>query len=415
LLLSLALLSVAPVWIHRQDEIALGRYLGLRLTLVAALDALDEDPLWLEWKLTHETETVPIEQLASIRVNSTTLAPLDNATQGAVPLTKPRSPTRPPDALSPSKPPPIKRRNPAPRTNPGAPAALPEHSGLGAVGAFGRVQQVAYHLIQNGPTCKPTDPRCPAAPTGLGFVEGLEEIRQAVDCLAQLNDPDLLTRSRNASDFFNLSVYRWVLRRDNLIAQSRFGSASSRVARLHTEPDPRLPANFTPAADKTALLGLTLGAVRELAKAELPPISNTVKLGPSDPEVELTTSSLPRSLYGASLFGQVLLFFVIVYFDAFTRKATSATHFPSPETLFGALSGGRLTLIVFLLALWTPLAASVGILVVSYGATSMRETVGLALCTALIGAAVASAHSSLSHRSYFHSLLRRNEPDRSTG
>jgi hypothetical protein len=170
--------------------------------------------------------------------------------------------------------------------------------------------------------------------------------------------------------------------------------------------DPGLPDNFAGAADNKALLGLPLSAVRELAKAELPPISNTVKLGRSDNEVELTTSSLPRSLYGASLFGQVLLFFVLVYVDAFARKATSATHFPSQETIFGAFAGSRPTLSVFFLALWTPLAVSIGILLLSYGATSLWGTLGLAVCSVLIGLAVFSVFATLNSRSYFRPLFK---------
>jgi hypothetical protein len=47
----------------------------------------------------------------------------------------------------------------------------------------------------------------------------------------------------------------------------------------------------------------------------------------------------------------------------------------------------------------------VGILVASYGAASMREIAGLALCSALIGVAIASVHSSLT--SYFQTIFKR--------
>jgi hypothetical protein len=383
LLLSLALASLIPVWSHRKDEIILGRYLTLRLNLVAALDALDENPIWQEYKLAHDTESVPLKQLADILINSNTLAPFNNSPQDT-PSTKPPTPT--------------------PRANPSGPTDPPDHhTGLDVEG-FVRIRPAAYHVIQNGPTCKPTDPGCPGPPTGLAFVVGFEEAQQAADYLAQLNDSDLLTRSRNASDVFNFSIYRWVLKRDNLIAQS------ARKGPLHATkvdgvPNPRAPANFAPAADEAALLNLTLGAVRELAKAELPPISNTVKLGPNEPEVDLTPGSLPRSLYGASLFGQLLLFFVIIYFDAFARKAVSATHFPSQETLFGAFAGARPTLAVFLLALWTPSAVSLGILLVSFGGTSIGGTLGLALCSVLIGLASLSVNASLNSRFYFRPLV----------
>lgn len=391
LLLSLALASLIPAWIHRHDEIALGRYLTLRLNLAAALDALDENPLWQEWRLKHETESVAIENLARIRVNSTTLAPIEDATPDAAPRQVPD--TKAPPAKQPTAAPRTPRRDAAGRAS------------VGSVAGSERLLQVAYGRTQFGPTYTPGDPRAPAPPSGLGLVVGFGEAQQAADYLAQLNDTDLLTRSRNASDFFNLSIYRWVLKRDSLIAQHL--RRSEHVATLSGPTDPQSPANFTPAADKTALLNLSLGAVRELARAELPPISNTVKLGADENEVEITPTSLPRSLYGASLFGQLLLFFVVVYFGAFARQATSAAGFPSQETLFGAFVGARSTLAVFLLALCTPLLVSVAILVLSFGATSGSGSFGLALCTALIGLAVFSLYVDLDRKFYFHTLLKR--------
>jgi hypothetical protein len=215
-----------------------------------------------------------------------------------------------------------------------------------------------------------------------------------------------LTRSRNASDFLNFSIYRWVLKRDNLIAQNLLRRPERSVT-LNGLADPESPANFAGAADNKALLGLTLRAVRELARAELPPISNTVKLGRNDNnEVEVTTSSLPRTLYGASLFIQVMLFFVIVYFVAYARIAASANHFPSPGTIFGAFAGSRLTLAVFFVALWSPLAISISILLFSYNATSLSGTLGLSVCTLLISMAILSAFTTLESKSYFRKEFR---------
>ena len=363
LLLSLALASLIPLWVHRQDGIVLGRYFGLRLSLVAALDALDDDPLWQEYKQKHDTESVPVEQLAALRVNSTTLTPSD----GPAPAQPKPEPTGPPAATT-------GPAQPSPRST-------------------------------NTPSSHAVNPR-PEAPTGLAFSVGFSEVQQVADYLTQLNDSDLLTRSRNASDLFNLSIYRWVLKRDNLIAQNLFKGPSRSVTATGWT-DPGSPANFAGAADNKALLRLPLSAVRELAKAELPPLSNTVKLGRNDNEVELTTSSLPRSLYGASLLGQVLLFFVLVYVAAFARKATSVTQFPSQETIFGAFAGSRPTLAVFFLVLWTPLAVSVGILLLSYGATSRWGTLGLAVCSVLIGLAAFSAFATLNSKAYFRPLFKR--------
>jgi len=61
----------------------------------------------------------------------------------------------------------------------------------------------------------------------------------------------------------------------------------------------------------------------------------------------------------------VLLAFVLVYFGAFAREAVSSPNFPTPGTLFSAFSGSRWSLLVLLLALWGPFAASVAVAIAS--------------------------------------------------
>jgi hypothetical protein len=91
LLLSVALASIIPVWTHRKEGLIVGRYIALRLTLVAALDALDDDKLWQGFKLTNDTESMSLEQLVKIQINSSTLAPLNSVspTEAKVPPSKP--------------------------------------------------------------------------------------------------------------------------------------------------------------------------------------------------------------------------------------------------------------------------------------------------------------------------------------
>jgi hypothetical protein len=375
--------------------VVLGRYLALRLNLAAAIDSLDEDPLWREWKLTNNAEAMPIGQLAKVRVNFTALS-------------RPDSPHQ--DTLQPDKPPegsPTKRPAAAPRSPNNAPDGPPGKTEIGALAGIAETRPASFNLLQNGPTCKPTDPGCPAAPTLVSaevFVQ-LAVAQQIADFLAQLNDSDLLTRTRNASNLFSFAVYRWAVKRDNLIAQSRFKSGSP-ILKSYDGPDSQSPGNFTPAADTADLLGLTLSAVRELAKAELPPVDDGVKLDANDDGVELTTGSLPRSLYGASLFGQVLLFFAVVYFGAFALGAVSAEDFPEDESIFAAFARTRLSHVVFLVAVWTPLAVSVGILLFSFEATSIWGSLGLACCTALVGTAVVSVYNTLSRKLYFDPILK---------
>jgi hypothetical protein len=156
--------------------------------------------------------------------------------------------------------------------------------------------------------------------------------------------------------------------------------------------------NFIPTLDREALLRcMTLRDVRELAQFELPTISNPAQLGGRiKREIEITPGSLPRGPYMASVVVPVLLFFVMMYFGAFAREAVSSATFPAQGTLFSAFSRSRWTLIVFFLALWSPLIASLGV-----AAASRKWT--LVACSLSICYAVLSAHLVL-HRKSFWSL-----------
>lgn len=344
LLLSLALATLIPLWLNRKNEVSLGRYLGLRLNLIAAIDALDDDPLWNEYKRSHDVDQIALDQLLNLHINSATLTSPDN-----------QVPSRP-------------------------------------------------KLKANNSSKHPTRASLtPEPPSGLGFDVTFHEFQQMATYLVQLNNTELLTNARNASDLFNVSIYRWVLKRDNLIAQNLYKTAHA-VA-VTGGSDPGSPANFAGAADEKALLRLPLSAVRDLAKAELPSIANNVKLGPRENEVEVSTGSLPKTLYGASLAGQLLLFVVIIYFAAFTRSAVSgAMRFPSDGTFFGTFAGIRLTLAVFFVSLLVPLIVSIGIFLSAYGTTSAWQRLGLAVCSVLMAIAVLSVYASLSSKSYFRPL-----------
>jgi hypothetical protein len=158
--------------------------------------------------------------------------------------------------------------------------------------------------------------------------------------------------------------------------------------------------HFVPTLDKDALLNcLTLRDVRELAQFELPTFSNPIQSeGRIQREVDISPSSLmPRDLYIASVLAQLLLFFVIVHFGAFAREAVSSAGFPVQGTLFSAFSGSRGTLLVFLLAVWSPLFVSVAV------AVTARKW-SLVPYSVLIGCAILFAHLGLQHKSYFRAL-----------
>ena len=154
----------------------------------------------------------------------------------------------------------------------------------------------------------------------------------------------------------------------------------------------RLPSSL----DKDALLNcLTLRDVRELAQLELPTFSNPIQLRESiHREVDVNPSSLmPRDLYTASVLVQLLLFFVVVHFGAFAREAVSSAKFPVHGTVFNAFYGSRGTLLVFLFALWSPLCASLAVMVASRSWSLIPYFV-------LIGCAVSFAYLVLQRKSF---------------
>jgi hypothetical protein len=253
---------------------------------------------------------------------------------------------------------------------------------------------------------KGTDPKAVTMAT-VATVSGIDEVQRAADFLVQLDDSDMLTRSRTYSNFFNMSVYRWVSKRGTLIYRNEgasYGSGgpsdclraaiSGEAQQAHEEV-----ANFVPAVGKEMLLRcLTLRDVRELATFELPTIPDTTKYsGRGGKQVDVAPGTLPRNLYMASLFAAGLLLFVVVYFSAFVREAVSSPTFPAQGTIFGAFSRPFWILAIFALALWAPVAASIGVAVVS-------RKLPLTLCSVLMGGATLSSHAVLHRKSYFAAL-----------
>jgi hypothetical protein len=216
-----------------------------------------------------------------------------------------------------------------------------------------------------------------------------------VDLLSKLNEPELLTRSREAERFFDFSIARWANKRNDLVYRNAI--LHSCINRELEVPHKGLKSDyFVPALESEALLKcLTLHDLRELAHLELPTIASPVQSG--ERETEIIPGSLPRDPYMASVLAQVLLLFVIVYFAAFAREAVLSTAFPAQGTLFGALSKSRWTLLVFLFALWSPLVASLVVTV-----TSRKWPI--VVLSVLIFCAVLSLQRVLMQKSYFRAL-----------
>jgi uncharacterized membrane protein (DUF485 family) len=116
--------------------------------------------------------------------------------------------------------------------------------------------------------------------------------------------------------------------------------------------------------------------------------------------IELSPGSLPREAIDpsiATLAAQILLFFVVMYFGAFSREAVASPTFPAPGTLFGAFSRSRWTLLVLLLALMTPLGTSLAL------AAATRKWL-FAVPDLFISWAVLTVFVVLETKGYFHAL-----------
>lgn len=354
LLLSVVLFALIPYWMQQPTDIALGHYIENRLNLSMYVDALDDNPLWQKYKASQPAaESMSIAQLLDARV---VISSVSAGTQQVQPTENMAS----------------------------------SHGHRPAAQGHGR----------NAP--RPPG-WIPAPPTGLTATvfSDIREIRPIADFLTKLNDSDVLTKSRGYSNFFNFSIGRWAQKRNDLVyANVLLHNCTTRVLELphkgHRSPD------FVPALDGEALERcLTLRDVRGLAQFELPTFSEPAQIGGSIRRgIDVSPGTLPRDLNVASIIAQVLLFFVIVYFGAYARGAVSSSAFPAQGTLFGSYCRSRWTLLVFLLALWTPLIASLGVAVASRKWTQLVFAV-------FVFCAVLSTHLVLQRKSYFAALSPR--------
>src|ERR1035438_9764299 len=141
--------------------------------------------------------------------------------------------------------------------------------------------------------------RGPAAPTGLTITTEIEipEIAGIVELLKKLNNPSLLTESREHSNFYDFSIVRWARRRSSLVYRNSFanGCATKEIEAPHVG---KVTRQFVPAINTDVLLEcLTLRDVRELANLEEPTMTNPTQIGTRiGSEIETTIGSLPRDI-----------------------------------------------------------------------------------------------------------------------
>lgn len=356
LLLSLALLLLIPYWKDQPRYAALRAYVAYRFNLTSAIEGLDDDVNWQIYKTSNiAAESISIAQLQDLKVDIT--VPGETREQA-----RPKNTT---------------------------PAG-------------------------NHPKASVAKPASPVPPSGLhaSFFGQIIAASRIAETLNRLNDSDVLTKTRQVSNFFNFSVARWSNKRGALIYKNALARVCN-AKQLEIPYEKQGPPEFVPALDKEALLAcLTVHDVRELAQLEQPTVSNAMELGGRiGPFIEIAPGSLPRGTvdsYAATIAVQILLFFVIVYFGAFAREAAASRSFPAPGTLFGAFSKSRWTLLVLFLALWTPPVTSLAVAIVSHKWI-------LSVCVLLVSLAVMSVQFVLQSRSYFHAIdprvfLRGNRP-----
>src|ERR1700740_2160420 len=76
LVLSLALFTMIPYWVHRAEQIALVNYVTLRLSLVGAVETLDGNVNWKTYRASNpDAESMTIAKLLKVQVRGTPLPP----------------------------------------------------------------------------------------------------------------------------------------------------------------------------------------------------------------------------------------------------------------------------------------------------------------------------------------------------
>jgi hypothetical protein len=342
LVLSVLLGLLATSWSHRPSELALANYISSRSNLTMSLERLDEDPDWERLRaIDSVTDLTPLGQLPNqVEVQSAPQPNNQKREANSVAVTKPDSP----------------------------------------------------------------DWR-PLPPTGLTTTIRIKipEVPELVGAVDQLNDSAVLSASRAYSNFFDVSITHWAMRRAEVIYRNSVvtGCAKKEIEVPHKTYPPE--ARFVPQLDHDVMMAcLNLADVRELASFEPPPVTNTDQIGTHvSRDIDISPSALPRERYIASLVSQALLFFVLIYCGAFVREATLSRKFPVEGTLFGAFSRSPWTLIVMLLAIFTPFIASLAVAI-----ASRRQS--LCITSVLILIALLSIVSSLQSKSYWSALNPKN-------
>jgi len=377
-------LLLIPYWAERQNYTALSQYLSYRVNLSYAVESLAADPTWQEYASSHSgAESATVAQLLKTQavISGSEVAAANtgpNHSDGATDKNEASAPGAP-------------QRAPKPRTSPYGDTDKPKPT------AKSPPAQDQNHSPR-------TILAPPALPTGLQghAMMAINFVPEIANLLGELNNSDRLGRSRQVSNFFDFSIVRWARKRNSLIYGNYISGVCTVTKDMSIPVKGKKSDYFVPQFDNEVLLNcLTIHSVRELAQFELPTVTNPTQLGGRiGREIEVSPNTLPRDAYLATIVVQLLLFFTLIHFGAYAREAVSSPTFPAPATLFGAFARSHWTLLVFLLALWSPLVASLGT------ATVSREWLLWVLSVPNVFA-VYSAYRVLHLKSYFQPLYDR--------
>ncbi|MGA2814402.1 MAG: hypothetical protein ABSG16_23645 [Candidatus Acidiferrum sp.] len=344
LLVSLVILLLCPYWEGRKSDAALASYLTNRLNLAVSLESLQNDAVWMEYAQSHpkvdqETLNSLVDTTVEIRRTAST-------------KTSPPSDKSAPEATKPQKP--------------------------------------------NSPGSKPLPPNGLSA-TSVDEIEP-PELSRIAEAWKNLNDSEMLTKSRENSNYFDFSIVKWVNRRGLLLYANDLSGLCSE-SEIEKPRGSSKSGQYVPQLNDNAVMNCaTLSNLEDLAKFEMPQMSIPTDLGNRvSRTVDLTFGSLPKEGYAATLVAEALLFFVMVYFAAFVREAASSEFFPAPGTLFSGFSRSRWMLIVFLITLWTPL---ISVCAVTYVSRNLLVAFGIPLV--LLG--TYSVQRTLVKKSYFRAI-----------
>lgn len=358
LALSTVLMLLVPYWNQLPAANALSDYIIYRFELTVDLDRLDRDPFWQHYEAANpNAESVGIGKLPSQVPYS---PPSNPSPSGAAPENSPGN--LPKSAPRKSRPPSDPSDN------------LPGPSVSGE--AYVPDDEVAQAPVSPGCPGGPSLPKgvrvpvCPGVPTlsapTVTINYSVPELPDIISVLKGLNKPDLLTKGRFYSNFYDFSIERWSQRRAALIYQSVIAGTClpKAIEEPHKGPPPN---NFVPEINADALVNcLSLKDVRELAAYELPIIENPDQIGRGiQRPIDVGLSALPRGIVPASIVAEALLVFALLYFGVFVREAAASGAFPAAGTLFGAFSRSRFALSVMMVLIGTPIASSFAVAVAS--------------------------------------------------